>query len=411
MHNSTTASTTLVRKRQGEHAPVPAVIMGLDYTVGLQTSRILHKHGVPVIGLAKNPDKFFCKTRCVQRVIQADMDDESTLSALENLAGSLHQKAVLCPCTNEAVLTVSRFRSRLDPYFLIALPDDQTINALADKAKVEASALQAGLKVPQTWVLSSRAEAEAAAGELTFPGIIKPSIKTFEWWQYCSEKVVQVNNAEELLEFYDLAGQSVPQLILQEWVVGSDAEMYSYYSYIGRDGQILAETVTQKTRQYPPYTGVGCLCVQVEEPRVSEPAKRLLAETGYHGLSSIQFKRHALTDEFYFIEANVGRPALNMPVAENCGVEMQYTMYCDTADLPLPVERSITRPGKKWILWRTDLRSAWHYYKLGELSIIDWLRSVSGNPYRAEISPSDPMPTIHWIWSLIKKRLFPRTSS
>lgn len=110
------------------------------------------------------------------------------------------------------------------------------------------------------------------------------------------------------------------------------------------------------------------------------------------GLSSVQFKRDARTGRFYVIEVNAGRPALNMPLAEQAGVPMLYTFYCDALGLPLPVPRHVLPPGAKWICWRTDLAASWSLMRQGRLAPREWLPSLRGSRYEAVLSWRDPMP-------------------
>ena len=118
-------------------------------------------------------------------------------------------------------------------------------------------------------------------------------------------------------------------------------------------------------------------------------------------MSSIQFKRKEGTDDFYFIEANVGRSTLNMPVAEACGIELQYTIYCDCADLPLPEARFVSHPEAKCIVWHLDLKRALQGIKQGELSVADWLRSLSGPVLATDVHWDDPKV----IWAKVLRGL------
>ena len=48
--------------------------------------------------------------------------------------------------------------------------------------------------------------------------------------------------------------------------------------------------------------------------------------------------------------------------------------------------------GMKWVYWRNDVRSAFYYWRKGELTIRDWLRSLRGRKTCAVWSWSDPVP-------------------
>ncbi|MCE9616610.1 MAG: hypothetical protein K8T26_20230 [Lentisphaerae bacterium] len=384
---------------------MPAVVVGLDCTVGLQIGRLLHAHGVSVVGLAADPTLFYCRTRCVRRVIQADSDDASTVDALIRLARTLDEPAVLCPATNEAVHAISRARDQLEPFYRMALPPLETIDLLSDKALVEACARRAGLRIPQTRILRQRAEAEQAARDFPLPGIIKPSVKTPAWMRALGAKALQIPDADALLKAYDRMAGRAPSIVLQQWIPGPDSAIYQYHTYQDRAGRVLVELVARKLRQWPPETGVASVMMQCDEPHVREAGLRLLSEIGGSGLSSSEFKRHATTGEFYYIETNVGRPALNMPVAEASGVPLHYTMYCDCAGLPLPPNRTVQRPGAKWISWRREWHAAMAYRRRGQLSWRDWRQSIQGCRRDAEFSVRDPGPLVFCLLQMARRHL------
>jgi predicted ATP-grasp superfamily ATP-dependent carboligase len=79
-------------------------------------------------------------------------------------------------------------------------------------------------------------------------------------------------------------------------------------------------------------------------------------------------------------------------LAEGSGVELLYTMYCDLAGLPLPVQREQAYRGTKWVFLRRDMMSGFHYWRKGEISLVDWFRSLRGRKVYALFSWTDPVP-------------------
>jgi len=168
--------------------------------------------------------------------------------------------------------------------------------------------------------------------------------------------------------------------------------MFSLYSYCTRRGQVAARLVVRKLRQWPPGIGVGSLAMQIEDRDIERLGLELLLGIGYCGLSSVQMKKDAETGKASIIEVNAGRPALNMPIAEFCGVEMQMAYYCEAAGLPLPVQNGILRPGAKWICIKTDLAAAVWHWRHHDLGFADWWRTVQGPKVHAVHSWRDPAP-------------------
>lgn len=390
--------------RGGRHT-APAVIVGLDCVTGLQSARILAARGVPVIGVATDPKHFCARTRVVERVIQAPTATPALIEALCTLGPSLGDAAVLFPCTDASVLTIARHRERLAPWYRVALPPTELLTALMDKVEFIKVAAAAGVPAPATHILRDRTDAERAARELPFPAVLKPALKTPRWEANSPFKVHRAASGDELLRLYDTYGRFAPTLIAQQWIDGGDDTLYSCNCYYDREGRPLCSFVARKIRQWPPRTGTSCLGEEVRNDRVRDLTLRLFDHVGFHGLGYLEVKRHPGTGEHFVIEANPGRPTGRSAISEAGGVELLYTMYCETLRLPLPDSREQRYVGAKWIYWRQDIRSAFHYYRRGELSLREWAASWRGRKASAVFTWSDPWPAIADIPPLVRASL------
>ena len=373
----------------------PAIVIGLDCVTGLQTARILAGHGVPVIGLAKKPEHFACRTNAVQQVLQTDTSGPGLIQTLEELGPGLAEKAVLFPCTDMSVSLLSRHRDRLTPWYHLALPGPEVVETLMDKVRFSAFAQEAGLPVPKTFLLRSRREAEEAAGQLRYPCLLKPPMKTPAWEANTKAKVFRVEGAEELLALYDRASQWVDELVVQEWVEGPESNLYSCNCYFDRDSQPLVTFIAKKLRQWPPRVGTSSLGLEVRNDDVLDISLALFRRVGYHGLGYVEVKQDSRTGEYFIIEPNIGRPTGRSAIAEGGGVALLYTMYADLVGLPLPANREQRYQGTKWIYLRQDTRAAFHAWRQGELSLADWWRSWQGRKRYAVLSWRDPAPFLH----------------
>lgn len=371
---------------------LPAVVVGLDCITGLQATRILARHGVPVIGVAENARHFACWTRrCEQKVI-ASTRTEQLIDVLEQVGQQHLERPVLLPCTDTSVLLISQFRERLTKYFRIALPSAEVVEMMLDKKAFCEFALAHDLPIPRTFFLHSWADAERASRQIRFPCILKPPLKTPRWEQATKIKAFKVESAADLLELYDRSSEWADVLMLQEWIDGSDADLYSCNCYFDQHGQSQAVFTARKLRQWPPHTGTSCLGEECQNDELREVALRLFHTVDFRGLGYLEMKQDCRSGRQLIIEPNIGRPTGRSAIAEAGGVELLYTMYCDLAGRGLPEDRQQSYRGAKWIYWRQDLRSALHYWKRGELSLAEWLRSLSGKKATAVFSWSDPLP-------------------
>jgi predicted ATP-grasp superfamily ATP-dependent carboligase len=375
-----------------------AVIIGLDCITGLQSARILARHHVPVIGLAKDPKNFCCKTTVCEKILQVDTASEDLIVLLESLGTSLEQKAVLFPCTDMSVLTISRHRGRLADKYHIALPEPDVVEMLIDKVSFYTYAQQKDLPVPKTFFLRNRVDAEAAANQLSFPCIMKPPIKTPTWEKNTRAKVYKIHDQKEFFGLYDRCSDWADLLMVQEWIEGNDADLYSCNCYFNANSEPLVTFIARKLRQWPPETGTSCLGEECRNDVVLDASIRLFRSVNYHGLGYVEMKRDRRTGQHFIIEPNIGRPTGRSAIAEAGGVELLYTKYCDLVNLALPANREQKYEGVKWIYFMHDIQSSFYYWRRGELTFWDWWQSMRGSKNDAVFSWTDPAPFWYHFW-------------
>lgn len=396
--------TTGSRRRRDTKGP-SAVLIGLDSMQGLQLARILADRGVDVIGITSDRSYHTTPTRACREVYEADTGSDSLVAFLMDLADGFDHKPVLFPCQDSNVLIVSRHRGTLEDRYRILLPEAPTLEMLADKAEFYPFARQHGFRVPETFVLHDRTDAEAAARQITFPCVLKPFRGVAGWTQNTSEKAFRADNAEELLAVYDRCSAWTSVLLAQRWVDGTDADLISVNAAYGSDGKPLATFVARKIRQWPPGTGKSSSGEETRSDTALAEALRLFDQVELRGLGYVEFKKDARSGELFIIEPNIGRPTGRSAIAEAGGVELHFTAYCEAAGLALPRERTQMYSGAKWINLLRDTQSAWYYWRRGELSLSGWFRSVRGRKAYAIWALRDPMPFVAAVGSAAREAL------
>jgi D-aspartate ligase len=375
----------------------PAVVVALDCITGLQTARILAARGVPVIGLAADRRHFCARTRVVERVVEGPTSGDGLVAALERLGPGLGDPArggpaVLVPCSDGAVLAISAGRERLAPWYRFVLPAHDVVELLMDKIRFTEHAQSSGLAIPPTRILRTLADAEAAAAELAYPAVVKPGLKTARWQAATRAKVFRVEDPAELLATYDRCSAWSDVLIAQEWIDGSEADLYSSNVYFDRASQPQVTFIARKIRQWPVTTGTSCLGQEVRNDAVLDESVRLFGSVAYQGLGYLEMKRDARSGRHFIIEPNIGRPTGRSSIAERGGVELIMTAYRDALGEPLPEARTQHYRAVKWIYWRHDLQASLVAARRGELSMRGWWRSVRGPKIEAVGAWRDPLP-------------------
>jgi predicted ATP-grasp superfamily ATP-dependent carboligase len=388
-----------------------AIVIGLDCFTGLQTSRILARRKVPVIGIATDIKHACSRTNVCQKKIKANVGNSEFINLLKSIGPTLKHKAVLFPCTDMSVLLISRNRRELAEWYHFALPEEKVVEMLMDKIKFYTFAMKEGFPIPGTFFLKSRADAEKAAQQLNFPCMLKPPMNTPVWSENAKFKVYRISDAKELLETYDATHRWADMLMVQEWIEGDDSTLYSINCYFDANSEPLATFIAHKIRQWPPRTGVSCLGEEVRNDIVLEESVRLFKHVNYYGLGYVEMKRDVRTGKHYIIEPNIGRPTGRSAITEAGGVELLYTKYCDLLGRALPENRVQKYTGAKWIYLRRDLQSAWYYWRRGELTLPEWWRSIRGRKFYALFSRADPIPFFEDIRSTFVKKGLKKKSS
>ena len=328
----------------------PIVLLGTDCLTGLQTSRILWRKGVPVIGIAADRRSPYCRTRSALQTVPTAEIINNPRPLLLGLQEKYGARPVVLACTDEFVWWLDDHCDAIRDCADFLLPSSDTLQLLADKARFYRYAMEHHLPLSETRFVTHAEDLKQAACEMSFPLILKPPRRTSEWMDATGGfKVLKVDDAETLIESGTPLLAVVDELILQAWVPGPDINTRELSICLNNQSSLLAGIALRKIRQWPPDVGTGSLSVEMQEDDVMNIGLELLQKLNYIGVGQLEFKKNEVDSKMYLIEMNAGRVALNFPLCEACGVEMMYTYYCAAAGLPLPETRTVTRPGSKWI--------------------------------------------------------------
>ena len=375
------------------HAPALAVVVGLDTMQGLQTARLLARHGIRVIAISSDPDHHACRTRVCERVIVAPKRDDLMVE-LHQIAANEAVKPVLFPCLDGKVLTVSGARDELAAEFEIVLPPHEIIETLMDKRTFFEFATKNELPIPKTIVLTRDSDIDVATSNMEYPCVLKPTYRTKAWTKHTTEKAFKIGSSDELRERFAETKDLVDELVVQHWIPGNAEDLYSYNCYYDRDGILQAGFVARKIRQWPVDTGQSALGEECRQDEVAQLSRKLFDAVPYRGLGYVEIKHDRVANTFLIVEPNIGRPTGRSAIAEAGGVELLLAMYCDAAGIAAPVRRTQTYTGVKWIHLRRDTMAAMTLIRRGDLTVSGWLRSLRGPKAFAVWSLHDPAPFV-----------------
>ena len=330
--------TQKVQNRASSRAP-QAVIVGLEAN-GLGVARSLAKHGISCLALTGPLSTAFCHTNACTVVRGREWSLEGMVDDLMSIGSRLESKAALLLTKDQAVLWVSEAREELSNYFEIALPDRETVDLLMNKVQFVKLALREGWPVPQTWMIESKDELMALSSDILYPCILKPQVKNDLFRRHSPKKAFRIGNWQELLRTYDLVAAWEKEVVIQEWIEGTDDRIGFCLGYCDRNSVARALFPGRKLIQWPVGWGNTAVCEPAPEAW-REPmltlTRKVWDKVGYKGLGSMEFKILPGTCSPVIMEPTVGRTDFQSEIAVLNGVNIPAIAYYDLAGMPAPI--------------------------------------------------------------------------
>ncbi|HZI22530.1 MAG TPA: ATP-grasp domain-containing protein [Gemmatimonadales bacterium] len=198
-------------------------------------------------------------------------------------------------------------------------PTDMLLGAF-DKGRTLALAHASGVRIPPTWFPASLADCQAAAAMVSYPCIVKPRFSDF--WDagagrfQAEHGAHYVRDAVELCESALSLRQGEHWPVIQDIVPGRGKGVSALYEH----GQPVAWFAHERLRDVRPSGSSSSLRRSIPvEPRLREPASRLLGALGWHGPAMVEFRDDG-SGEPYLIEVN-GRLWGSLALAVAAGID------------------------------------------------------------------------------------------
>jgi len=327
-------------------APV-AVVADVGWVNGLAAIRSLGRHGVRVLAVDHRPWALGLRSRYATPVIAPAPanDEDGFVAAIRRIGETLSAPVPVFATHDGHVNALSRRRADLEPPFRLCSPGWETLERIQSKRHQLDAAATCGVPAPATRHPRTLAEALAAAGELGYPVMVKPS-DPVGFKRVHRRQAFRCESQPELEAAYAAAEPFEP--MVQEYVAGGDEELYSLGSYVAEDGEALGVFTGRKLRQTQAHMGICRVAEAVWVPEVAEQGLRLLRELGFHGISQVEFKRDPRSGEYKLIEVN---PRLWQwhGLAAACGVDLTHIAYLDLVGRRPPAQQ-MTREGRRWAI-------------------------------------------------------------
>jgi D-aspartate ligase len=389
METSFQTKTALTSDMDQKQPCTAALVMGTNYRA-LGLVRCLGRRGIPVWVLETDPHMLARFSRYTERSLPWPAgDDRTQIDYLLSIALT-HQLegALLFPTDDEGATLVARNHEELSQRFNLTTPPWDELQWACNKKLMYQMAQSLDLHQPLTFFPRDRAELLVL--NCPFPAVVKPAMR-IEANQLTVDKAWLVLDRESLLRRYDEACSllSSDLIMIQEFLPGWGEAQFSYVALCD-GGDPLASVTARRTRQVPMDFGRFSSFVEtVEEPRVVEPAIRLLNALCYTGLVEVEFKRDPRDGEYKLLDINTRVWGWHT-LCGRAGVDFPYLVWLMTQGEPVPELHAQT--GVRWARLGADLYTAFREVVRGRLSVRTYLQSLRGPIEWAIFATDDPLP-------------------
>ena len=376
---------------------VPAVIVGAGLN-GLGVLRSLAAAGVPSVVVGTHGDEPAMRSRHGRKVFyDAAGGGEALLATLERVAAGAADRPVLILTMEESVVHVMTHYARLATRFRMTLSAPDTLAPLLNKDGVRAAAEAAGLAIPRTLRIQSAADV-SGLDALTPPLIVKPARRDAAY-EAAFSKAYRFDTHAPARELIERILPVLPDVIVQEWIEGTDSDLYFCLQHLPADGAAPTSFVGRKIRSWPPRVGGTASCGPAPEAiEIIESTTAFFRQAGVHGLASMEYKRDPRSGRYVVVEPTVGRTDYQEEVATLNGVNLPLAAYRSARGLaPPPAGGGAAR--RVWRERMSDTQSA-ERTPAEETRTIEGARSVDAL-WRID----DPGPELARLASRVRVRL------
>jgi len=384
----------------------PAVMLGANFYISLGAIRTLGRRGVPVYAL----DYFFPKAYALssryvtQKVLCPDInrDEEALAEFLIKFGENFSERPVLMASADSYGLLISRHAEKLARCYRFPENPPGLLENIIDKKGLAQLAQKHNLRVPRTIIVDSSSKLDTAAGNMSFPCIIKPAL-SHQFVKVFRQKCLLAKNRDELLTALKEARSSELEVMVQEIIPGFDDQMFVFDFYVDRKGNATHTFSAQKLRQFPINFGSSTLTHHFYDPELVDLGLDYIKRLGYRGYGEIEFKKDPRTNLYNLIEINARLSTLNV-LFDKCGLEFAYVMYRELIGDPLPPMH--IREEQSWAFWHAyeDLFSVRAYLKKKQLTFKQILRPwIAHHKAHAVWAADDIMPLFSFARLLLGK--------
>ncbi|HEX6885086.1 MAG TPA: ATP-grasp domain-containing protein [Planctomycetota bacterium] len=223
---------------------------------------------------------------------------------------------LLVPVTDACIQPLAHARRRFAGLAELAIAEDEALATVMDKSATLALGRALGVPVPETRSVGGLEEARAAAAELGYPLVLKPTVSRRYSMAEDRLDVGRVRFARDRAELERLLPPLLERhaLLLQRYEAGTGVGLEA----LAHGGRVLHAFQHRRLAEIPPSGGASAWRESMAlDPQLLGHATRLIEALRWSGLIMIEFK---LGRQPWLVEIN-GRVWGSLPLACHAGLD------------------------------------------------------------------------------------------
>lgn len=310
-----------------------------------------------------------------------------------------HPYDVILPLNDDMLLQLSSRRNEMPHPEALLLPEHDRLLFASDKSKLVPFAGKLGIPIPTTLIVSNEDDLEKLP-DFSFPLILKPSEGSG------SRGVTLVSNTQGLRKACQHLLSNGHRVLVQE-VIPVEGRGMGYCALFNRDGNLIAEFMHQRLREYPLSGGPSTLRESIWNAEVAEMSRKLLRSLEWVGLAMVEYKMDPRDGKPKLMEVNPRFwGSIALPIY--CGIDFPLLVAQLTTGLPVKQTRGYPLGKKARWLWPGDI-----LYFCASLSHGKWpkgfMTCYGEDTCDDLLSWEDPWPNIVLTFNVMRKIFSPQS--
>ena len=276
------------------------LVLDADQLSTLAVVRSLGRSGCAVTAAAASPHAIAFQSRYASRHLIYPDPLQQHGAFLEWLTNTLtnHSFDLVIPVTDRSIVPILTIRNALEALSPIAIAPNPVMEQVVSKCRMHSLAREAGLDVPESWIIKAPAALETITPRNGFPLVVKAdrSLAWLDGYGQALETRYVMDRAtlKDIWARYALYGD----VLVQSRVMGHGVGL----GLLARDG-LLVNCFQYRRLHELPLTGGGSAYRVSEalDPVLEDQATQLVRQLGWHGAMMLEFKYDPRAKRYWFI--------------------------------------------------------------------------------------------------------------